>query len=888
MMKYKKDARVLHSKFGEGIVLFDSDDSVIVRFESEIQSCRPQDLKLILDVKDAMASGESTPLRVMLPRLQAQCIKSVNDQWGVFARSKIDLLPHQLWVCRQARMKDPCRLMIADDVGLGKTIEAGLILSSMFAANRLRRLLILVPASLVEQWQQRMYDMFDIRAQVYTSQGDTATSRFWEVSDVVIASLDTLKMDNPGRRGRFLSAEPWDLVVVDEAHHLNNEKKGGATQGYALIESMEEHEKLRDMLFFTGTPHKGKNFSFLSLMKLLAPQEFNPHGMMELQLDKLRNYMIRNNKYNVTDLQGNRLFQPPVVRSMTYAYSDEESEFYNRLTSFIETGMAYAGSLNRETGSIVMFVLVTMQKLASSSVAAVTNAIRRRIRRFEEAKVERANLQEELKSYDEIEDDYALDRKAQLEERILELASFVQVGQNEQGSLKELLSLAERVKDETKIRTIMETIEADYPDEPIVFFTEYKATQAAIMSALMKRYGERCVTFINGDERLEGVVMPDGRVQNLSVSRFDAKDAFNAGNYRFIVSTEAAGEGIDLQENCHVLFHVDLPWNPMRLHQRVGRLNRYGQKCRVEVRSFRNPDTVESRIWDKLNAKLENINLAFGAVMEQKEDMFQLVLGMASQRDIQGLFAEAPRNADEETLSKWFDAKSGTIGGKDVVKTVQQVFGNAARFDYHQVSSVLPRVDLPDLLPFWKNLLSAKERRLSVDGDLLTFNTPDDWRGFGILPKYEEMQLTRKPRDKNKILGSGHRIFDIGLRDALSFEGVVAVSSAITNDYLFYTVYDKVTDDSKEKGTRVYVCEVGDDGLRRILVDWEALKLLNGVSSSSTGHMNRNIPASVFDECELAVVEYVKHGDFAPRIPVASLSAAIVRSDDSISRSGVK
>ena len=873
---FAKDSKVRHVKHGNGVVLADLGDSVLVRFETEIQSCLPADLKQVLDVQGAINARAFSSLQSMLPRLQAQCIKSVNDQWGVFARSKIDLLPHQLWVCRQARMKDPCRLMIADDVGLGKTIEAGLILSSMFAANRLRRLLILVPASLVEQWQQRMYDMFDIRAQVYSSQGDTPTSRFWEVSDVVVASLDTLKLDNPGRRGRFLSAEPWDLVVVDEAHHLNNEEKGGATQGYALIESMEEHEKLRDLLFFTGTPHKGKNFSFLSLMRLLAPKEFNPHGVMALQLDRLRNYMIRNNKYNVTDLQGNRLFQPPVVQSMTYAYSEAESEFYNKLTSFIESGMAYAGSLNRETGSIVMFVLVTMQKLASSSVAAVANALRKRIRRFEDAKIERKRLEDELKIYDEMEDEYSLDRKAQLEERIFELASFVQIGQNEQGALKELLSLAEQVVDETKIRAIMETIESEYPEEPIVFFTEYKATQSAIMHALMERYGEGCVTFINGDERLDGVVMPGGAVRSLSVSRFDAKDAFNAGKFRFIVSTEAAGEGIDLQENCHVLFHVDLPWNPMRLHQRVGRLNRYGQKKRVEVRSFRNPDTVESRIWDKLNAKLENINQAFGAVMEQKEDMFQLVLGMASQRDIQSLFAEAPRNADEETLSRWFDAKSGTIGGKDVVKTVQQVFGSAARFDYHQVSSVLPRVDLPDLLPFWKNILSFNERRLTIDGDLLSFNTPDDWRGFGVLRKYEAMQLTRKPKDKNKILGSGHRIFDMGLRNALAIEGVVAASSGVSFDYLFFTVFDQVTDAAKEKGVRTYVCEVGQEGLKRVLVDWEALKILNEVSPSSSVQPERNIPSSIIETCERAVLDIVKSDDFAPKVPVASLCAAIL------------
>ncbi len=874
---YDKDSRVFHESFGVGIVLADLCDTVLVRFETDIQSCLPNDLRLVQDVGDALAASNVTPLKQMLPHLQAMCIKSANDQWGVFARSKIDLLPHQLWVCRQARMKDPCRLLIADDVGLGKTIEAGLILSSMFAANRLRRLLILVPASLVGQWQERMKDMFDIRAHVYSSAIDTPKSKFWEVSDVVIASLDTIKLDNAGRKKRFFDAEPWDLVVVDEAHHLNNDPKCGATQGYALIEEMVAHEHLRDLLFFSGTPHKGKNFSFLSLLHLLAPKEFDPRVPMALQLDKLSNYMIRNNKYNVTDLHGNRLFQVPIVKSMTYSYTPEETEFYNKLTEFIENGMAYAGSLTRATGSVVMFVLVTMQKLASSSVAAVTNALRKRIQRFEDAKSERIDIEKQLEEYDAIEDVPDLDRKNALEERLFDLSSFVQVGQNEQGALKELLSLAEKITEDTKIKTIMETIEADYKSEPIVFFTEYKATQSAVMSALMAKYGEGCVTFINGDQRLDSVTMPDGRTISLNMSRFDAAEAFNEGKYRFIVSTEAAGEGIDLQDNCHVVFHVDLPWNPMRLHQRVGRLNRYGQKERVEVRNFRNPDTVESRIWDKLNAKLENINLAFGAVMEQKEDMFQLVLGMASPKQMQDLFVGVPRNADDETLSTWFDAKTKTLGDQDIFKTVQQTFGNAARFDYQQVSSILPRVDLTDLLPFWKNLLALKERRLVIDGDVLSFNTPDDWRGLGILRKYEGVQFSRKPKVKNKILGSGHKIFDMGLKDALSLQGVAAASSDVDYDYLVFSVYDQVTANAKEKGMRIFVCELDGGQLNRTLVDWEFLKVLNDVSSSSSASSLREIPESVIDACRQAVIDKVKKGDFAPQVPEASLRAALLR-----------
>jgi len=875
---YSKDTKVVHAKFGSGLVLTDLGDSVIVRFESGIQSCLPTTLEKVADVQDALASGSNTIVADILPMLQAKCIKSVNDQWGVFSRSQIDLLPHQLWVCRQARLKDPCRLMVADDVGLGKTIEAGLVLSAMLTSGKLHRLLILTPASLVDQWVKRMFEMFDIRAERYRTEADTAESNFWAMHNFVVASVDTLKLDNPARKERMLSCEPWDLVLVDEAHHLNNDPKIGATLGYELIAEMEERKLVKSMLFFTGTPHKGKNFSFLSLLHLLAPKVFDPHVDMSLQLDKMKDYMIRNNKYNVTDLHGKPLFQEPVVKSATYAYSQEEQAFYDKLTEFISSGMAYAGSLNRATGSIVMFVLITMQKLASSSVAAVTNALRRRIDKFESAAKEKDELAERLRVLEAEDDGSCADEKAQAEERLLELSAFVQIGNNEKASLHELLSLAEAVKEETKIQTLMDLLEKDYSGQNVLFFTEYKATQSMLMSKLMARYGEDSVTIINGDERLDDVVFPDGSKKRVTVERTKAAAEFNQGDRRFLISTEAAGEGIDLEESCHIIIHVDLPWNPMRLHQRVGRLNRYGQLEKVEVLSMRNPDTVESRIWNLLNAKLAEIDKAFGAVMDQKEDIVQLVLGMAPDRAVQDIFAQAPRNADGPTLAKWFDAKAATIGGKDVVKTVKDVFGNVSRFNYQQVSAALPRVDLPDLQSFLKNILAFRGRRLSVRDGSLDFITPAEWLDYGVLERYEGLVLDRKPKNKKKIIGAGHKVFDKAVEDAVKIKATVAASKSITNHLLFFSVYDQVTDSSKEKGARYFACEVTADGaVVRTLADWEALKILNDVSLESDVSLPSNrLPEGVKEKCIEALKAKMSGDEFAPQLPVIALDAALL------------
>jgi hypothetical protein len=316
----------------------------------------------------------------------------------------------------------------------------------------------------------------------------------------------------------------------------------------------------------------------------------------------------------------------------------------------------------------------------------------------------------------------------------------------------------------------------------------------------------------------------------------------------------------------------------MRLHQRVGRLNRYGQLEKVEVLSMRNPDTVESRIWGLLNAKLAEIDKAFGAVMEQKEDIIQLVLGMAPDRAVQDIFAQAPSNADGPTLAKWFDAKAATIGGKDVVKTVKDVFGNVSRFNYQHVSAVLPRVDLPDLQSFLKNILAFRGRRLSAHDGVLDFITPSEWLDYGVLDRYEGLMLDRKPRNKKKIIGAGHKVFDKAVKDALTIKATVAASKSIKNHLLFFSVYDMVTDSTKENGTRYYACEVAPDGsLVQTLTDWEALKKLNAVSLESDVPLPANkLPEELKEKCIEALKAKLSGDEFAPQLPVIALDAAML------------
>ena len=187
-------------------------------------------------LQEIFAKQWHSPIEV-ITRAQAAAIESVNDAWGVLSTSRIALLPHQLWVCRRVLETWPTRWLVADDVGLGKTIEAGLVFWPLIAKGTVRRLLIICPASLVEQWNQRLRTMFDIRVAIYTGDADTERTDFWGTHDKVAASLQKLRIENKGRHRRLLESEPWDLVVVDEAHHLNADEKSGPTLGTSFSRS---------------------------------------------------------------------------------------------------------------------------------------------------------------------------------------------------------------------------------------------------------------------------------------------------------------------------------------------------------------------------------------------------------------------------------------------------------------------------------------------------------------------------------------------------------------------------------------------------------------------------------------------------------------------------
>lgn len=829
---------VAHSLHGTGQVVADTGATVVVRFGAAIHAVLREELTLARSLELALRDGVVDDSSDGLLRASAMAIRSVNDQWGVFSRSRVQLLPHQLWVCHKVNRTWPFRWLVADDVGLGKTIEAGLVLMPLIARAQIRRLLVLAPAKLVPQWQKRMRQMFGIRLHIYDRSIDTPAVDFWDTAQMVVASIHTLRREvSEGRAegSRFLDADAWDAVVVDEAHHLNADERMGETLSFQLLRAMEKRRRIGSLLLFTGTPHRGKDFGFYSLLSLLDDTVFGPDKDEKAQLARLPEFMIRNNKATVTDLKGEKLFTPVTVESREYSFSEAERAFYDTLSEFIIDGRAYASTMDGRAQTARMLLLIALQKLAASSIAAIRSAlVRRRDKLAAKAELARApKLVVPTANEDE-----TLDERAEADESAWDKV-LAELMDGEVARIDELLELAKPIVREQKINRLVDLIDGELPpNEPVLLFTEYKATQAMVVDALHARFGHGCCAFINGDDRLDDMALANGKRGPKAWTRDDAADAFNSGDVRFLVSTEAAGEGIDLQERCATLIHVDMPWNPMRLHQRVGRLSRYGQTRPVQVFILRNPDTVEARIWDLLNAKLARIQAALDVAMDEREDISQLVVGMAGASTFESLFAAGQAHG-RKGLDDWFDRNAATIGGEDVVDTVRDMLGSVSRFDFAQVGRNLPKVDLADLERFLTLSMEANGRRVMRRDDGLELLAPEAWAqsDYAIQERYKGLIFERNAKLGGKdapirLVGVGHVLFDRALRDGEEREAHLSHCARLEAPLLIASIADEVTGHGHSIQRIVVGAWHDADGKIHLLRDWELLQKLNTIGRS--------------------------------------------------------
>lgn len=525
-------------------------------------------------------------------------------------QSSVVPLPHQLYALNRAMSRDRIRYLLADEVGLGKTIEAGLILRELKLRGMVRRVLVVAPKGLVRQWQAEMRLHFgeafrfvepsELAAfRQWRDNGAQGDDNLWRMHDQVICSLDSVKPIE-GRRGwsleqlatynreRFedLISAGWDLVIIDEAHRL-----GGSTEQvarYKLGAALAEAAPY--LLLLSATPHQGKTDQFMRLMQLLDREAFPDEGSIDR--DRVRPFVIRTEKRAAIDADGQPLFKPRSTRLHPVAWQERHAaqrRLYEAVTDYVRHGYNQAMAAKQRH---ISFLMILMQRLVTSSTAAIRATLEKR-QAVLEAPQAQANLFEAVDP-----DEWAeLDGQSQLD-----IAVQASGWEREKSEVEMLLDLAretERQGTDAKAEALLELIyklqqEENDPQLKVLVFTEFVPTQAMLAEFLESRGFS--VALLNGGMSLD--------------ERTRAQQAFSR-DVRILISTDAGGEGLNLQF-CHVIVNFDMPWNPMRLEQRIGRVDRIGQPHVVRAINFVLEDTVEHRVREVLEEKLAVIAQEFG------------------------------------------------------------------------------------------------------------------------------------------------------------------------------------------------------------------------------------------------------------------------------------
>ena len=561
---------------------------------------RPEDLT-------GLSSVQPTVEQILHTTAAARLLDALEDNLLLAPiQSSVVPLPHQLYALNRAMSRDRIRYLLADEVGLGKTIEAGLILRELKLRGRVRRVLVVAPKGLVRQWQAEMRLHFGESFRFIEPSEITAFRQWrdeednlWRMHDQVICSLDSVKpiekrrgwsleQLNTYNRERFedLSSAGWDLVIIDESHRL-----GGSTEQiarYKLGAALSEAAPY--LLLLSATPHQGKTDQFMRLMQLLDRDSFPDKS--SINHERVRPFVIRTEKRVSINAEGQPLFKPRATRLLPVAWQNKhaaQQRLYESVTDYVRHGYNQAlATKQRHIG----FLMILMQRLVTSSTAAIRTTLERRLTLLETPKLQ-TNLFDEPDA-----DEWAeLDGQSQLN-----IAVQTSGWEREKAEVETLLELAretERQGTDAKAEALLELIyklqqEENDPQLKVLIFTEFVPTQAMLAKFLESRGFS--VALLNGSMDLE--------------ARTQAQQAFSR-DVRVLISTDAGGDGLNLQF-CHVVVNFDMPWNPMRLEQRIGRVDRIGQPHVVHAINFVLDDTVEHRVREVLEHKLEVIAQEFG------------------------------------------------------------------------------------------------------------------------------------------------------------------------------------------------------------------------------------------------------------------------------------
>ncbi|MCW8905968.1 MAG: SNF2-related protein [Sedimenticola sp.] len=726
---FQPGQRVLHPEFGEGVVVRLAANGYVHAFfptgERQVfgESLRPASSRAEQIISNVQ--GGADRLRTAWLHVEAHALPLMENA-AALTSARIDLLPHQVVLTHQVATASPRRFLVADEVGLGKTIETALILRELASRGELKRALMVVPAGLVNNWHRELNEVFNLDFEVFGAEGDVTDrkSNAFAKHDRLIASVDTLK--RKARINRLKEAPPWDLVVFDEAHHLSaykNGRKVRKTENYKLAEALRDHA--RDLVLLSATPHQGDHFRFWMLIQLLNPTLFkSPEEMVE-ERHRLNEVVYRRTKADACTPDGSQLFARRWVHTESFTMNVAEKAFYAKLREYLLDGFDLAKKQGNQ-GRALGFVMTIFQKIAASSFAAVRSTLQRRqlaltiheaILKDKELDIDghqalmaearrlihhETGLPDDPVGRGEV-DRILADLKLRLirkldEDNLAAVASsesselVTAEGEEAAATAVELSLPEERLRigellavfppdRETKVEKLLRGLGALWnqdPGEKVVIFATYLATVDLLAREIEAAYPGQGVVVLRGG---------DHGMKVAAEKRFRRTDG-----PRVLICTAAGREGINLQFS-RVLFNFDLPWNPMDVEQRIGRIHRYGQKDTAQVYNLVLSDTIEGRIFLLLTDKLTEIARTLGKVDEHgnvTEDLRGQILGQLTDRlSYDQLYREAL--SDPELKRTREELEAAMSNAREARKVVFELFQDLDRFsldDYKPLADI--------------------------------------------------------------------------------------------------------------------------------------------------------------------------------------------------------
>lgn len=628
------------------------------------------------------------------------------DPLAALGTSNVDPLPHQLRaVYGEMLLRQPLRYVLADDPGAGKTVMAGLLIKELLLRGDAANVMVISPGVLVDQWDEEMREKFGLEFEMLTRDKILHEGNPFARGGLWLARLDMLARNSEGILDKACNVD-WDLIIVDEAHKLSASVFGAEvkkTKRYQMGEEIGKHT--RNLLLMTATPHSGKEEQFQLFMALLDSDRFEGVAREGTRKVDVSDLMRRLVKEELLTFDGTRLFPERFAYTAQYELSQHEKDLYAAVTDYVRDQMNLADRMSGDKSRKVAvgFALTTLQRRLASSPAAIHRSLERRRKRLESELHEARIMASAISDYvdvpedeDDLEDLTDAEREA-LEDRAVSGATAARNPEEldaEIGILDRLLvkSLAVRTSPTyAKWDALRDTL--DDADEmrdstgarrKVIIFTEHKDTLNDLVERLTQHLGrEDAVITIHGGTKRE--------------DRKKAKETFEQDEKCvFLVATDAAGEGVNLHKNAHLLINYDLPWNPNRIEQRFGRIHRIGQPNVCHMWSLLAKDTREGDVYTRLLEKLEEQRAALGGRVYD-------VLGQLFEgNSLRDLMIKAIREGDQPERQKYLteivDSKVGE-GIGELLEANQLVPSHLEDSEVDEIRKQMERAEAARLQP---------------------------------------------------------------------------------------------------------------------------------------------------------------------------------------------